>query len=370
MQQPFEDEFSGQADEMSDLMAEGEEGMDEGFEAEGFEGEGFEGEGFEGEGFEAEGMDGEGFEGEGFEGEGFEAEGMDEEGFEGEGFEGEGFEAEGMDGEGFEGEGFEGEEAHALEDAFASAMDAQDEDEFLRRLRGAFRTAARVAGPTLRRIGRRAMPIAVRLIRQAAPQVGGIAGQEIGRTVAGLLRADAMDAFADVAADYADEDLDGFTSVLGGLAARHVVRSTIPPQRRQQQPQQVRALGRAVGRMTTQIAQRIAQRHGTRALPAVTRVVRQVTRMVRQQGASPQAVPRMIRRIGNRVAASSRAVRRLARPTQAARQLRARAGIRRTGGVRPPMGGGMGMGPGMGPGMGGRRLRTVTLRGPVRIVVR
>ncbi|MFL5343851.1 MAG: hypothetical protein ACJ8AT_03620 [Hyalangium sp.] len=367
MQQPFEEEFSGQADEMSDLMAEGEEGMEEGFEGEGFEGEGFEAEGFEAEGFEGEGFEAEGSEGEGFEAEGFEGEGFEGEGFEAEGSEGEGFEGEGFEAEGFEAEGFEAEEAHSLEDAFAQAMDAQDEDEFLRRLSGAFRTAMRVAGPTLQRIGRRAMPIAVRLLRQAAPQVGGIAGQEIGRTLAGLLRADAMDAFADAAADYAsDEDLDAFTSVLGGLAARHVVRSTIPPARRRQQPQQVRALGRAVSRMTTQIARRIVQRFGARALPAVTRVVREVTRLVRQQGASPQAVPRMIRRIGSRVASSPRAVRRLARPSPAARQLRQRAGIRRPA-SRPQMGRG---GLGVGGGMGRRRMRTVTLRAPVRVVVR
>jgi hypothetical protein len=363
MQQPFEEEFSGQADEMSDLMAEGEEGLEEGFEAESFEGEGFEGEGFEGEGFEAEGLEGEGFEAEGLEGEGFEGEG-----FEGEGFEAEGLEGEGFEGEGFEGEGFEADEASSLEDVFAEAMDAQDEDEFLRRLRGAFRTVRRVAGPTLQRIGRRAMPIAARLLRQAAPQVGGIAGQEIGRALGGLLRADAMDAFADAAADYAsDEDLDAFTAVLGGLAARHVVRSTIPAARRGQQPQQVRALGRAVGRTTQQIAQRIVRRYGARALPAVTRVVRQVTRLVRQQGASPQAVPRMIRRIGSRVASSPRAVRRLARPSPAARQLRAQAGIRRPG-SRPQTG--PGQRAGMGAGMGMRRMRTVSLRAPVRFVVR
>ncbi|NOK22950.1 hypothetical protein [Corallococcus carmarthensis] len=359
--QPFEEEFSGQGDEMSDLLAEGEEGFEgEGFEMEGFEGEGFEGENptamddaFEGEGFEAEGME----EGEGFEGENPTA--MDD------AFEGEGFEAETPNAmeEGFEGEGFDLDNPNALDDAFADAMDAQDEDEFLRRLAAGARRLATVAGPTFQRIRRRAMPIAMRLIRQAAPRLGGIAGQEIGRTIGGLLRADAMDAFADAAGDYAgDEDMDAFNRVLGGLAARHVVRSTMSPARRRQNPQQARALGRAVGQMTTQLASRISQRYGPRALPAVTRVVRQVTRLVRQQGASPQAVPRMLRRIGGRVIGSPRVVRRLARPLAGVRQLRARAGLRRPGvrgRVNPMMGG---------PGM--RRLRTVTLRGPVRIVVR
>ncbi|RKH51363.1 hypothetical protein D7X55_39200 [Corallococcus sp. AB049A] len=358
--QPFEEEFSGQGDEMSDLLAEGEEG----FEDEGME-EGFEAEGFEGEGFEAEGME-EGFEENPtpMEGEGFEDNPTT---LEGEGFEESPISFEespiNMEGEGFEGDGFEMDNPNALDDAFADAMDAQDEDEFLRRLVAGARRIATVAGPTFQRIRRRAMPIAMRLIRQAAPRLGGIAGQEIGRTLGGLLRADAMDAFADAAGDYAsDEDLDAFNRVLGGLAARHVVRSTLSPARRRQSPQQARALGRAVGQMTTQLASRISQRYGPRALPAVTRVVRQVTRLVRQQGASPQAVPRMIRRIGMRVISNPRVVRRLARTSPAVRQLRARAGLRRTG----PRGRYNTM-------MGGpayRRMRTVTLRGPVRVVVR
>jgi hypothetical protein len=348
MQQPFEEEFSSQGDEMSDLLAEGEDG----FEGEGFEAEGME-DGFEGEGME-DGFEGEGFEptmDDPFEGEGMEAEAMED-----------GFEAEPLD-DPFEGEGFDQEGADAIEDAFVQAMDAQDEEEFLNRLREGARRLANVAGPTLQRIRRRAMPIAMRLIRQAAPRLGGIAGQEIGRTLGGLLRADAMDAFADAAGDYAsDEDLDAFNQVLGGLAARHVVRSTIPPARRRQQPQQARALGRAVGQMTTQLATRITQRYGARALPAVTRIVRQVTRLVRQQGASPQAVPRMLRRIGGRVISSPRVVRRLARPNAAARQLRQGAGLRRPA---PPAR----MSPMMS-GPGSRRLRTVTLRGPVRVIVR
>lgn len=353
--QPFEEEFSSQGDEMSDLLAEG----DEGFEDESFEAEGMD-EPYEGEGFEAEGME------EPFETENpqsledpFSDEGMEEP------FEAEPFETDNpnMMEEPFEGEPFELDNPQALEDTFADAMDAQDEEEFLRRLVAGARRLATVAGPTFQRIRRRAMPIAMRLIRQAAPRLGGIAGQEIGRTVSGLLRADAMDAFADAAGDYAsDEDLDAFNRVLGGLAARHVVRSTMSPARRRQSPQAAKALGRAVGQMTTQLATRISQRYGARALPAVTRVVRQVTRLVRQQGASPQAVPRMLRRIGTRVINSPRVVRRLARTSPAVRQLRARAGLRRFGtrGRTNPMMGGPAY----------RRMRTVTLRGPVRVIVR
>jgi hypothetical protein len=363
--QPFEEEFSGQGDEMSDLLAEGEEG----FEDEGME-EGFEGEGFEAEGFEENPTQFEDnpttLEGEGFEAEGFEENPTQ---FEAEGFEENPTQFEDtptqFEGEGFEGDGFEMDNPNALEDAFADAMDAQDEDEFLRRLVAGARRIATVAGPTFQRIRRRAMPIAMRLIRQAAPRLGGIAGQEIGRTLGGLLRADAMDAFADAAGDYAsDEDLDAFNRVLGGLAARHVVRSTLSPARRRQSPQQARALGRAVGQMTTQLASRISQRYGVRALPAVTRVVRQVTRLVRQQGASPQAVPRMIRRIGMRVISNPRVVRRLARTSPAVRQLRARAGLRRMG-LRGRYNNNTMMG-----GPAYRRMRTVTLRGPVRVVVR
>ena len=273
---------------------------------------------------------------------------------EAEGMEGEGFESEGMEAEGFEAQG-----ADALDDAFAEAMAAQDEDEFMRTLTGALKRAR----PALPNVGQRALPFLGRLL------------QTVGPVVSGLLGADAMDGFADAAADYAnDDDMEAFTRVLGGLAGRHVVRSTIPPARRRQQPQQARALGRAVGQMTTRVARNLTRRFGARALPAVTRIVREVTRQVRQQGASPQAVPRMIRRIGGRVIASPRAVRRLARPNPAARQLRVSAGIR-----RPGIGAGTGIGTGIGtrPRMttvigrrGQRWPRTIVLRGPVRIVVR
>ena len=352
--QPSAQQFS-EEDGMSDLMAEGEEDLGtEGFEADGFEQNAL-------EGFEAEGLEeGDGFEAEGFEEDGFEQPGANA--FEGEGFEADGFEQPGGGANAFEAEGFEGEEAHALEDAFLEALDAEDEDEFLRRLGGALRRTLQVATPTLRRIARRAVPVGMRLLRQAAPQLGAIAGQEIGRSVAGLLRADDLDAFADAAADLAsDEDLEAFTTVLGGMAARHVVRNTVPPGRRRQMSPQVRALGRQVARATREVAQRISDRYGPGALRVASRVVQQVTRLVRNQGASPRAVPRMIRRAGARVAGSPQAVRRLSRSTPQARRLRARAGLPPRRGAHARPGGSYG-------GMGA--VRTVVLRAPVRIVVR
>src|SRR5262249_10855754 len=114
-------------------------------------------------------------------------------------------------------EGFEEEEgADELEDVFAEAMDAEDEDEFFRRLRRGF-------APALGRIARRAMPIGLRLLRQAAPQLGGIVRGELGGAFRSLLggasQADAMDAFADVAADEAmtEDEIDEYIPVLGGL---------------------------------------------------------------------------------------------------------------------------------------------------------
>src|SRR5262249_11687942 len=147
-----------------------------------------------------------------------------------------------VDVEGFEideaDEGFI-DEGDAVEQAFIDAMDAEDEDEFLRRVWGGLRRAARVAAPVLRRIGRRALPIGLRLLRQAARRIGGVAGQEIGGALGGGLanvlggwlgggqQADAMDALADVAADeaFSEDEIDEFVPVLAGMAGRYAVRA-------------------------------------------------------------------------------------------------------------------------------------------------
>src|SRR5688500_14557060 len=157
--------------------------FEEGFEEDGFAADGFESDALE-DSLEGEDLGDALDEGaemeEGFEGEGFEGEALEEDGFEADGFE----ESDGFEADGFE-DGFD------VEDAFASAMDAEDEDEFLRRVGRALRRVSQ--NPLVRRVARRALPIGARLLRQFGNQLpgafrdlGGIVGQELRGVIPGL----------------------------------------------------------------------------------------------------------------------------------------------------------------------------------------
>jgi hypothetical protein len=338
----FEDDSS---DALIDSSSDGfEDGFEDAFGEDAFEDDGFEaaGDGFEEEGFEEDALTDDAFESEGFEEDGFEEEGFEDS-----------FAANALDeGEEFEEDAFEGFEddgADAIEQAFADAMDAEDEDEFVRRLWGRLRRAARVASPMLRRIGRRVLPMAMRLLREGARNIGGVAAQEVRGAVGGMLGgggqpaepqpAEPMDAFADALADeaFSEDELDQFAPVLGGLAARFAVRHLTSPTSRAARPGQARALGQAVTRATTQAARTVVGRQGLRALRAVPRIVRLVTITIRRRRINPRQAAALIRRTAARVAASPRATARLARPSPAARRLRARAGAR-PGLGRPALG--------------------------------
>jgi hypothetical protein len=218
-------------DVSSDALVDSGDGFADGFE------DAFGEDAFEsaeaGDEFEEDSFEDDGFEEDSFEEDSFEEDSADEDALAAEG-DVDALEEEDADlwaeedaGDGFE-EGFEdGFEGAAVEQAFADAADAEDEDEFIRRVWGRLR---RAASPVLRRIRRRALPIGLRLLRQGARRIGGIAGQEIGtalggglsNVIGGLLRADAMDAFADIAADEAvsEDEMDEFVPVLAGMAGR------------------------------------------------------------------------------------------------------------------------------------------------------
>jgi hypothetical protein len=209
--------------------------------------------------------------------------------------------------------GFEGDAA--VERAFIGAIDAKDEDEFIRRVWAGLRRTARAAAPVLRPVGRRALPMALRLLGQPARPIGG--AQQV----------DAMDAFADVAADlvFTEHDIDEFVPVLAGMAGRYAVRTLTSAATRASRPAAARAIGRAVTRATSLAAREVVSRRGPRAIRAIPQVVRGVTILVRRGSAAQQALPSLIRRAATGVAASPQAAARFARPSRAARQLRRRA---------------------------------------------
>jgi hypothetical protein len=228
-----------------------------------------------------------------------------------------------------------------VEEAMAYALGAEDTDEFFRRAFGALRRVARGAG----RVFRRVAPIVGRVARIAAPiarliphpwaQAAGPVLNLLGRLRAeGASEEEAMDAFAELAA-YDESAIP----VVAGLAARTILRgrgAAVP----------LAARRRLVRSMS--ITARSLARRRPGAVRALPRIVRSIRRTGAVRRTPLRVAPRIVARTAARVVRSPRLMRRLARPTQAARR-RARAAVRAGGG------GGLG--------------RSFTLRGPVRISI-
>jgi hypothetical protein len=243
--------------------------------------------------------------------------------------------------EGEEDYGEEGVDEADFEEAMAYALGAEDTDEFFRRAFGALRRVARGAG----RVFRRVAPIVGRVARIAAPiarliphpwaQAAGPVLNLLGRLRAeGASEEEAMDAFAELAT-YDESAIP----VVAGLAARSILRgrgAAVPLAAR-------RRLVRSMGAAARTLARR--RPGGVRALP---RIVRSIRRTGAVRRTPLRVAPRIVARTAARVARSPRLMRRLARPTPAARR-RARAAVRAGGGGGVP--------------------RSFTVRGPVRISI-
>ena len=194
-------------------------------------------------------------------------------------------------------DGFEGD---AVEQAFADAMDAEDEDEFIRRVSGP-PPPCRVACAATHRAAVRC-PSACACCARAPGALAGsrdrrlaaALGGGLSNVIGGAARADAMDAFADIAADEAvsEDEMDEFVPVLAGMAGRYAVRTLTTPGARAARPAAARALGRAVTRATSQAARAIVRRQGPQAIRAVPRVVRRVTIMIRRRRGRRRERPR------------------------------------------------------------------------------
>ncbi len=274
--------------------------------------------------------------------EGAEEEDAFEEGFEEEGFEEEGFEEDAFE----EGEDYGDVDEAELEEAMAYALGAEDTDEFFRR---AFRALRRVGGGVLN-VARRVAPVVGQIARTAAPiarmiphpyarAAAPILGLLSNLRAEGASEEEAMDAFAELAA--MDESA---IPVIAGFAARTLLRgrgAAIP----------LAARRRLVHGMTS-TARRLVRRSGPRAVRALPRIVRSVRRTAAVRRTPVRAMPRVVQRTAARVARRPGLVRRLSRPSPAARR-RMRPLVRR------------GLVGRLGPGRG----RSFTLRGPVRISI-
>jgi hypothetical protein len=238
----------------------------------------------------------------------------------------------------------------SMDDAVADALEAEDGDEFLRRLRRVARRAVGVA----RQVGRGVGQVA-RVVGPIASAIPIPQAQAIGRiaNVAGRLLADGADELeaVDELVDLAEQDdnIDAAAPVIAGLTLRRIM----PAVSRLSRPAR-----RQLVRSVSQATRTLARRQGPQAARAMPRIVQSAQRAVRQRRIPPRALPQAVRRAAARVARSPQAVRRLARPVGP-------AGRRGMGGLPPR--GGIGAGGGMAAARANRRLR---LRGPVEVIIR
>lgn len=204
----------------------------------------------------------------------------------------------------------------AMEEAVVDALEAEDTDEFFRRLargigrvaRGAVRVARRVA-PVVGRIARTVAPIASAIPLPWTQAIGRVAG------VVGRLTADEADEFEalDEMLDLAEyESIDAAAPVIAGLT----IRSTLPGVSRMP-----RAQRRQLVRSVTQATRAVARRAGPEAARAVPRVAQAAARTARRRGIPARAIPPAVARATTRVARSPQLARRVARTAPAGRAL-------------------------------------------------
>ena len=194
----------------------------------------------------------------------------------------------------------------AMEEAVVDALEAEDSDEFFRRLARGMRNVRNV----VRTVGRgvaRVAPVVSRIAgliplpqAQAISRIAQAAGR-LGQAVS----ADEFDMMDDLY-DLADDEsaIDAAAPVIAGLT----IRQAMPGAARLPRPAR-----RQLVRSVSQATRTMARRQGTQATrAALPGVVGAVQTAVRQRRIPPRAAPRAIQRTAARVASSPQATRRMA----------------------------------------------------------
>ncbi|MBU3056553.1 hypothetical protein [Pseudomonas indica] len=189
-------------------------------------------------------------------------------------------------------------EFDSLEDAVADALEADDADEFLSRLRNFAQRVRQGIG----RVARVVAPIARAIPLPQAQLVGRIAG------MAGRLLADGADEFEaidELVDSYDDDAIDAAAPIVAGLAVRRAVPNVarLPQQQRRQ-----------LVRSATQATRTLVRRQGAPAARAVPRIVTTAQRAVQQRRVPPRAIPQVVRRVTQQVVRRPNQVRQLSRP--------------------------------------------------------
>jgi hypothetical protein len=228
----------------------------------------------------------------------------------------------------------------AMEISIADALEAEDSDEFLRRIVSGVRRAANVA----RQVGQRAGQ-AARAVAPVASAIPLPQAQALGRvaSIAGRLLAEGADEFEvlDELLTFAeDEDaIDAAAPIIAGLTIRTIMPRT---------SRLDRTTRRQLMRSVRQSTQTLARRQGPQAIRAIPRVVQAVRRTARRRQMPARHLPQAVRRTTARVASHPRLVSQLAHAT---RQASSVTRSYRTG-------------------MQSEILERLVIRGPVEIMIR
>lgn len=213
----------------------------------------------------------------------------------------------------------------AMESAIADALEAEDSDEFFRRIARGVRQAANIARQVGRGVGQVARvvgPVASLIPLPQAQAIGAIAN------IAGRLLADGADEFEalDEMLTFAEAEdaIDAAAPIIAGLTIR-----TIMPRASQLNRTSRRQLVQSVRQST----QTLARRQGAPAIRAIPRVVGAVQRTAQRRRIPAQQLPQAIRRATATVARNPRLVSRLARATQQASTVTRRYSTRSRPGI-------------------------------------
>jgi hypothetical protein len=207
-------------------------------------------------------------------------------------------------------EGYSVDAFDAMEAAIADALEAEDSEEFLRRVARSVRQAANVGRQISRGVGQVARVVAPIASAIPLPQA-----QALGRiaNITGRLLADGADEFEalDEMLAFAEEEdaVDAAAPIIAGLAIR-----TIMPRAARLNRNTRRELIRSV----RQSSQTLTRRQGPRAVRAVPRVVQAVQRAAQRRRTPTQQLPQAVRRATASIARNPRLVSRLSRATQQA----------------------------------------------------
>lgn len=211
---------------------------------------------------------------------------------------------------------FEADEAEDLLDsAMAYALDAEDADEFFKKLwrgvkkvgRGVVKVA-RKAAPVIGKIARVAAPILSKIPHPYAQIAGKAAGLLSRLRAEGASEEEALEAFAELAA----KDPRALP-IVAGLTARTVLKRS---GKRMSMPARKRAVKDA-----KTAAKILVRRRGPGAIRAMPKIAAAVRRNTAAKGTPPSARTKVVKRAAARVASSAKMTRKLSRPSPRARVL-------------------------------------------------